>query len=171
MEDDYIPYSDNYDEKLMSFFNDPEDVPPDPFNINNLQENLNTNQLSHPFKTCYVTQLFRHMHCSMSCGMISNSAYREINNEYGFGFMLHRLDNGAYGFIEQCQRGFLNKFIRQGYIIRDLHRKYYSPFLNHEGKIVKYGVPDGEALIAPIYPPFVGVADEEILYLDDPERL
>jgi len=130
IEDDYAPYSDDFDTKLISLFDD---------------------------KSFYVCQMYgpfsgRKPHCAISNGMIKNEVYDNHLDETKKGFDI-ALDE-EYVAAEHNQIHFTQQYEEKGYTIKDTVRKYKIPYLNYKKELVYYGEEEGPILIAPIVKPF-----------------
>lgn len=90
---------------------------------------------------------------SISNGLISAKACREIYNEYGAIFKINA--NTDYWSAYTNQIYFCKHFTDKGYKIADILDEYQSPYNNANIKdVVIYGNPAASALIEPIQIPF-----------------
>jgi len=127
LEDDYVPNTHHFDEKLLRFFTDD--------------------------SIFYVCGLFRDAHPAISYGMLKNSVYEEFVHN-GSEFQLDEPQPGTshgYQHAEFLQTHFLLPFLTAGYKIADITTTYRVPFYNHEGRTVIYGQSNAETLISPVY--------------------
>jgi hypothetical protein len=137
LEDDYMPGVDDYDKKFMEFFEE------DTVYVCTEYKAREKNVESH----------YHQAHCAQSNGMINNRIYDEhFDRRGGFNLCGARAN---YGQIEWNQIHYLDKY--KEHKVKDVLGKYSAPFLEADSRrIYRVGNPNGESLVVPIYPPYVG---------------